>query len=267
MEELLVTLPEYYHCAVKPRGFAEFCTMFEAEGKPLALWELKLFDTHTGDVLRRIWTRNIVTDNGAVAMLKNTYNNAGSAVSIFNQLALSQDSGSTTLTSALPANQTATTTLAVASIVGAIANGQTLTLGYGGSAPQNVTVNHSGGYTTGATSITVNSFTVNSTGFSIGAAVVPVPTTSDNPSSLTSAIYSGALASGAFAFSGTGAGNRQVVISFTFPTTDTAGTYTDLWTVNTNPVGAAGETANHLIVAQTVLNSTTSIAATMTEKM
>lgn len=265
MSELLVTLPEYHLCAVKPRNFTDFCAMFEAHDGPLGLWEFASTDRLTGDILKRIWTKNVVTDTGGTAMLKNIWNNAGSAVSIFNQIAIAAQAGSTTLTTALAANATGQTSLAVAALPAAIPSGTTLTLGYGGVAPQNIVTSALAAI--GATSITVTSFTVNSTGFIVGSNVVPVPTTSDNPSSVTGAQYSGALSSGAFAFSGTGAGNRQVVITFAFTGGSfTAGNYTEAYTCNANPI-VAGSTASHLITTPMPLNSTTNLTVTITEKV
>lgn len=266
MAEILeVSLEEYWKSAVKPRGFAEFCDMFDAHQGPLGLWEMKVSDRFTGEVQKRIWAKNVITDNGATAMLKNNWNNAGSAVAIFNQIAVAANAGSTTLTSALAANTAGVTSISVAALPAAIPSGTTITLGYGGTAPQNVVT--SALASAGATSISVTSFTVNSTGFAVGANVVPVPTTSDNPSSASGAQYSGALASGAFTFSGTGAGNRQVVISFTFNGGSfTAGNYTEAWTTNANPI-VSGSTASHLITTPMPLNSTTNLTVTITEKV
>lgn len=264
MSELLVTLPEYHKSQVKPRGFAEFCDMFEAVQGPLGLWEFKLTDRASGNVLKRIWTKNVVTDNGATAMLKNTWNNAGSAIGIFNQIAVAANAGSTTLTTALTNGQTGVTSLAVAALPASIASGTVLTLGYGTGQTQSVTT--SALASAGATSITVTSFTSNAA-YAIGTNVVPNPTTSDNPSSASGAQYSGALSSGAFTFSGTGAGNRQVVIAFTFNGGSfTAGNYTEAWTTNANPV-ATGSTASHLITTPMALNSTTNLTVNITEKV
>lgn len=265
MSELLVTLPEYYKSSVKPRGFAEFCDMFEATKGPLGLWELKLSDRYTGEVKKRLWTKNIVTDNGATAMLKNNWNNAGSTVAVFNQIAIAANQGSTTLTVALAANATGVVSISVAALPAAIQSGTTLTLGFGTSNTQTVTT--SALANAGATSISVTSFTVNATGFTVGANVVPVPTAADNPSSVAGAQYSGALAGGAFAFSGSGAGNRQVVITFTYNGGSfTAGNYTEAYTANANPI-VAGATASHLITMPMALNLNTNLTVTITEKV
>lgn len=264
LDVLEVTLPEYHQSGLKPRGFTEFCDMFEAHSGPLGLWELKVSDRFTGDILKRIWTKNVVTDNGATAMLKNTWNNAGSAIAIFNQLVVAANAGSTTLQTALTNGQTGITSLSVAALPASIASGVTLTLGYGTGQTQNVTT--SGTASAGATSITVTSFTANAA-YAIGSNVVPNPAVSDNPSSSSGAQYSGALSSGAFTFSGSGAGNRSVVVTFTFNGGSfTAGNYTEAFTANANPI-VAGATASHLITTPMALNSTTNLTVTVTEKV
>src|SRR6266576_2948675 len=123
MSKLIVADPLYYKTAVKPLNFEAWAEMYEPTGPdPLGLWEVKLTDRFTGKILQRIWARNVITDNGATAALKNTWNNAGSAVAIFNQIAISKDSGSTTLTSALTSGN-AVTTLAVQALPAAIGTG------------------------------------------------------------------------------------------------------------------------------------------------
>jgi len=264
-ELLLVTLPEYYKCQVKPRNFQDWTEMYDAqEYGVLGLWELKSFDARTGTVLQRIWAKNIITDNGATSALKNLWNNAGSTVSVMNQIAVSASSGSTTLTTALTNGQTGVTSLAVQAIPAAIASGTVVTIGYGTGQTQNVTL--SGSASLGATSLSVTSFTANAA-YAIGSNVVPVPLVTDNPSSVTGAQYSGALSSGAFSFSGTGAGNRQVQIQYTFTAGSfTTGNYTDLYTTNANPI-ASNSTASHLITVPTPLNNVTSLTATIIEKV
>lgn len=265
MRDLQVTLPEYHkNTSVQPLNFAAFCDMYEAHAGPLGLWCFQISDRYTGEVTKEIWTKNIVTDNGATGMLKNTWNNAGSAVAIFNQIAISAQAGSTTLQSALSNGQTGITALTVAALPAAIPSGTTLTIGYGTGTTQNVVT--SALANSGATSISVTSFTANAA-YSVGSNVVPVPTTSDNPSSVTGAQYSGALSSGAFTFSGSGAGNRQVVISYTFNGGSfTAGNYTEAYTSNANPI-VSGSTASHLITTPMALNGTTNLTVTITEKV
>jgi hypothetical protein len=265
VRDLLVTYQPYYHCAVKPQNFTEFCAMVTDLRYPDGIWCVKTTDRFTGEVIREVWHLNVITDTGGIALLKNTWNSAGSAVAIFNQLAIAANAGSTTLTTALAANQTGVTSLAVQAVPASIPSGTTLTLGYGTSNTQTVTT--SALTAAQATSISVTTFTVNATGFAIGQNVVPSPTTSDNPSSAPGAQYSGALSSGAFAYSGTGAGNRQVVISYTFNGgSATAGNYTEIFTCNANPI-VAGATATHLIVPPMALNSSTNLTVQATEKL
>jgi hypothetical protein len=96
MSKLLITLPEYWKTQVKPRNFEDWAAMYDAaDHGPLGLWEIKSVDARTGEIIQRIWARNVITDNGATAALKNTWNNAGSAISIFNQIAVAAASGST----------------------------------------------------------------------------------------------------------------------------------------------------------------------------
>jgi hypothetical protein len=264
MSILEVTLPEYHKSSVKPRGFMEFCDMFDASQGPIGLWELKATNEQTGEIVKRIWAKNVITDTGSTAMLKNTWNNAGSAVSIFNQVAVAAQAGSTTLTTALTNGQTGVVSLAVASLPAAIASGSSITIGYGTGTTQVVTT--SALANSGATSISVTSFTANAA-YAIGSNVVPNPNVSDNPSSVTGAQYSGALAGGAFTFSGTGAGNRQVIIAYTFAAGGfTAGNYTEAYTCNVNPI-VAGSTASHLITTPMPLNASTSLTITVTEKV
>lgn len=263
--DLLVSVPEYWANPIKPRNFQDFCDMYDARDHgSLGLWEIKRFN-RDGKTLSRLWLKNVITDTGATAMLKNTFNNAGSAVSIFNQIAITTNAGSTTLTTALTNGQTGVVSLAVAALPAAIPSGTTLTVGFGSGQTQNVVT--SALASAGATSISVTSYTSNAA-YAIGTNVVPVPTTSDNPSSLGGTVaYSGALPGGDFTFSGTGLGNRQVVIVYTFAAGSTTGNFTEAWMVNTNPVGATGETAVHAIFVAQPVNSGAGATITMTEKV
>ena len=264
---LEVTLPDYHKASVKPRNFEDFCAMVDWSSLgpgPQALWNMKVSDRVTGEIIKELWTKNVVTDNGATAMLKNTWNNAGSAIGIFNQIAIAAQAGSTTLTTALTNGQTGITSLAVASLPAAIPSGTSLVIGYGGGTTQTVTT--SAAAASGATSISVTSFTANAA-YAVGTAVVPSPNVSDNPSSVTGAQYSGVLPSGDFTYSGSGAGNRQVVISYTFNGGSfTAGSYTEAYTANANPI-VANSTASHLITTPMSLNTNTNLTVTVTEKV
>jgi hypothetical protein len=261
-ETLIVNLAEYHKNPVKPRGFNEFLEMYSGPHK--CWWELTNFDKLTGRVKQRIWTPNVITDNGAISMLKNTWNSSGSAVNIFNHVVVSPNGCSTKLTAATGTSPI--TVLSVTALPAAIADGATMTLGYNGSNPQTVTINNSGGYAIGATSLTVTSFTP-AMNFPIGTDLCAIPSVADNPGSVSGTVDSGALSAGAFTFNATtGLGNRNVVISCTFVgTSGNAGTYTEAYTSNAGTI-ATNSTASHVIFPGFVLNSSSNETITLTEK-
>jgi hypothetical protein len=265
MEELLVNLPDYWRTPVKPRGFAEFCDMVETGGKITGIWELASVDPKTGQVKQRTWNHNAVTDHGAVNILASAIASASNA-SQWNDILITNNSGSTTLTTALTNGQVGVTSLAVASIPASITldypapintTPTQLQIGYGTGQTQTVTVGSAASQN--ATSITVSSFTSNAA-YAIGTNVVPLPNVGENPSNAnltanaTSALsqYSGALSSGAFTYNATtGAGNRNVVITYTFANSTNGGTtpngsYTDAWLVNVSS-GATNTTSGNFV--------------------
>ena len=249
---LTVNDPLYHKTPIKPQNFLDWAEMVETHGRITGLWSLKQVDGITGRVIKEIWNKNVVTDQGAVNILQRAINSSGATLpNLFNNLLITNNSGSTTLTTALSNGQTGITSLAVAALPAAIPSGTSLTLGFGSGTTQTVTT--SALASQGATSITVTSFTA-SAAFAIGTAVVPQPTVSDNPTNtnLTAnassplSSYSGNLATGAFTFNATtGAGNRNVVVTYTFTTTGgtSVGNYTDAWLVNV----ATGATTNNYI--------------------
>lgn len=259
-----VALPEYWQLPEHERpntieGIREMLA------KPHdCIWEFKNWDKQTGKVHSRMIIKNVITDNGAISMLKNTWNSSGGAVNIFSHVVISPNGCSTKLTSATGTSPI--TSIAVTALPAAIANSATMTIGYNGSNPATITINNSGGYSTGATSLTVNSFTP-AINYPVGTDVVAIPSVTDNPSSVSGTVDSGALSSGAFTFNATtGLGNRNVVISVTFTgTTGNAGTYTEAYTSNAGTI-AANSTASHVIFPGFVLNSSTNETITLTER-
>jgi len=294
MEEFLVNHPDYWRSFVKPRGFSEFTEMVGAPpGKIIGLCEWKIFDPKTGRVKKREWLSNVVTDHGAVNILASAIA-AASNSSQWNNILITNNSGSTTLTTALTNGQSGVTSLAVASIPAAIpadypspisSTATQLQMGYGTAQTQTVTVG--GTASQGATSITTSSFTSNAA-YAIGTNVVPLPNVGENPSNAnltanaTSALssYSGNLSSGAFSYSATtGAGNRSVTITYTFQTSanggsTTAGGYTDVWLVNVSSGASNGTSGNfvgnyinHLINTPMPINNSNSAQVTITIKL
>lgn len=245
----------------KPQSYEDVLRFAKRHECP---WQFETWDAQTGEVYERSVFCNTITDNGGISLLKNLWNSAGSAVSIMSHVVVSPNGCSTTLTSTT--GTSAITTLSVAALPAAIANGATMTIGYGGGTTQTVTINNSGGYSAGATSLTVNSFTP-SINYPIGTALVAIPSVTDNPSSVSGSVDSGALSSGAFTYNATtGTGNRNVVIVATITgTSGNAGNYTEAYTSNNAAIGT-GTTASHVIFPAFVLNSTTSESITLTEK-
>lgn len=252
-EILIVNSADYWKSSIKPRGFAEFCEMVDTQGRITGLWEFVQSDALTGRVKKRLWNKNVVTDNGAVNILASAIANASNA-NPWNNILITNNSGSTTLTAALAANQAGVTSLSVAALPAAIPSGTSLQLGYGTGNTQTVVTSALAAQ--GATSISVTSFTVNATGFGVGQAVVPLPSVTDNPTNanLTAnassplSQYSGVIAAGGFTYSATtGLGNRSVVVTYVFKNATNGGStpngsYTDAWLVNVTS-GASNATS------------------------
>src|SRR5713226_1274107 len=181
MSELhLVNLPDYWKTSVKPRNFADFCEMYDTQGKITGLWEWTQWDPKTGEVKKREWNKNTITDQGAVNLLASAIANASNA-NPWNNLYINNNSGSTTLTTALTNGQTTVTSLAVAAIPAAIpldypapisSTVTQIQLGYGTGQTQTVSMNAAASQA--ATSLTTVSFTSNAA-YAIGANVVPLP--------------------------------------------------------------------------------------------
>ena len=248
-ELLVVNYPPFHKSSMKPRGFADFCEMVEREKYPVGIWEWKQTDAKTGQVKRREWNTNVVTDNGAINILASAIAAASNA-NPWNDLLITNNSGSCTLSVA--SGTVATTSLTVTAIPAAIpldypapiaSTVTQCTLGYGGATTQVISMNAAAAQA--ATSLTLVSFTP-TINFPIGTALVPLPNVGENPSNAnltanqTTALsqYSAALAAGAFTYTATtGAGNRNVVVTFTFKTSanggsTAVGSYTDAWLVN-----------------------------------
>lgn len=249
---LIVNDPLYHKTPVKPQNFLEWADMFDTQGKITGLWSLKQVDVITNRVIKEIWNKNTITDQGAINILERAINSSAATLpNLFNNLLITNNSGSSTLTTALTSGQTGVTSLAVAALPAAIPSGTSLQIGFGSGQTQTVITSASAAQ--GATSITVTSFTSNAA-YAIGTAVVPLPSVTDNPTNTTLtanassplASYSGNLATGAFTFNATtGAGNRNVVVTFTFTTAGgtSVGNYTDCWIVN----AATGATTNDYV--------------------
>lgn len=248
-------LQEYLSPAIVEKlGYEDTVSVLpESFWKEHALWEMKVYDANKA-LTKYAINSNLITDIGAISMLKNTYYSSGGQVPIFQYVALAQGTASTQLATALSTSTPATSIAVNALPAGsAIVVGQQIILTSGANT-QTVTCATSGA-AAGATSVTVTSFTPNFN-YPVGTAVQPQPAFADNPSSLVSATYVG-LSSGAFTYTPTtGNGNRQVAFTASFTgTSGNAGTYTEAWICNTNPVASTNQTSNHLVFAQTALTN------------
>lgn len=292
--ELIVNYVPYHRLtSVKPQNFDDFVDMYETGGKITGLWCLKQWNPKTGEVVKELWNSNVVTDHGAVNILASAIASASNS-SQWNNILITNNSGSTTLTTALTNGQTSVTSLAVAAIPAAIpldypapisSTVTQLTVGYGTGQTQTVSMNAAASQ--GATSLTTVSYTSNAA-YAIGTAVVPLPNVGENPSNAnltanaTSALsqYSGNLSSGAFTYSATtGAGNRSVQISFTFANSTNGGStsngnYTDAWLVNVSSAASNATTGNfvgnyvaHEINSPMRCDNNNNITATITIKI
>lgn len=292
-ETHLVNSRDYWKTSVKPRGFQEFCDMIPSDGRIKGIWEWKQWNPKTGEVSKREWLTNVVTDHGAVNILASAIANAVPSA-VFNNILITNNSGSTTLTTALTNGQTGVTSLAVAALPAAVpadypspinSTATQLTVGYGTAQTQTVTVGSAASQ--GGTSITVSSYTSNAA-YAIGTNVVPLPNVGENPSNAnltanaTSPLsqYSGALSSGAFTYNATtGAGNRNCVVTFTFANSTNGGStpngsFTDAWLVNVSS-GATNTTSGnfvgnyiaHEINTPMLCNNSNNITVTITIKI
>lgn len=254
-----MAVPGYWRKGVKPISFEE---VVARSARHQCIWQLENWDANTGELYERACAHNVITDNGAISGLKNLWNSAGSAIAIGSHVTVSPNGFAAKLSVASGAG--ATTSLSVQALVNGLANGSTATLGYNGATPQTITLNATA--SAGNTTLTVVSFTP-SVNFPIGTDICAIPSVTDNPSSVSGTVDSGALSAGAFTFNATtGLGNRNVVIVATITgTSGNAGTYSEAYTGN-NATIATGTTFSHIIIPGFVLNSSTNETLTLTEK-
>jgi hypothetical protein len=284
MEELLVNYEPYHRSSVKPRGFQEFCDMYETHGQLTGLWEMVQWDPKTGKARKRVWAPNVVTDNGAINILASAIANASNA-NPWNNILITNNDASCTL--AAQPGVSPTTSINVTALPAALPANSNIQVGFGGATKQTI-VGPSGITAQGVSgSLTVPSWTP-TINYPIGTAVVPVPSVTDNPTNAglvanattghTS--YSGVIASGGFVYTPTtGAGNRQVVVTFVFKDATNGGStivdyYTSCWLVNVTS-GASNATTglfvgnyiDHLINTPMRVDDSNNCTATVTVKL
>ncbi len=279
---LLVDDPQYHKSSVKPLNYEDWVAMYETKGLA-GFWRLAQTDAKTGEVVKELWSPQVITDNGAVNVLASAIANASNA-NPWNNILITNNDASTTL--AASTGTSAITTVNVNALPAALPANTNLVVNYGGTTQ--VIAGPTGSTAQGTSgALTVPSWTPASN-YAIGTNVVPQPSVTDNPSNAnltanaTTALskYSGVIASGGFVYSATtGAGNRSVVVTFVFKNatnggSTTNGAYTSAWLVNVTS-GAANTTTglfvgnyvDHVINMPLQCNDNNNITAAITVKL
>lgn len=298
----LINFPEYHAThSQRPRNFEQFCEMVCASkdpkftGKIKGIWQWEQWDPKTGEVKKREWNCNVVTDNGAINILASAIANASNA-NPWNNIYINNNSGSTTLSSTLSTGTPIATgaSLGVAALPAAVplnypapanANVTTLQINYGGASPQTISMNALTAQN--ATLLNVVGFTPSSN-WAAGTPVVPVPNVQENPTNAnlkanqTTVVemYSGVIAAGGFTYTPTtGAGNRSVVVTFVFKNVTNGGStpngaYTDAWLVNVTSAASNATSGNfvgnyvcHEINTPMTVNNSNNVTVTITIKI
>jgi len=205
-------------------------------------------------IVERLIAQNIVTDTGAGALLKVV--GTAAPTLYFNHLQLCTGAAVAQVSTAM--GTTGVTAIPVISNGTAFTNGMSITLGFGTANAETLTVGSGSTSTSIVCGATTKTHNANDW-------VVQNPLTSDNPSSVSNGYDSGALASGAFTYSGTGAGNRQVQVIYDFPANSSApgAGYVDMYT-SSAAIIAAGTTGSHLTHSPLLVNGSTGVNATYT---
>jgi hypothetical protein len=253
----LVNIPEYWQLEPRrrPRTFSGLLKILKKSQREITgVWERTITNHETGEVLERLWSYNVITDNGALNAIKNYFAYTGGTVNPTNIMCISTEVASTKTSSSISAG--AITSVPVTALSSALANGSQIIIGYGTANATTATL--SAGASSGATSITVSSVTIPGGGIASGADVVPVPTSTDNPTGTPTGGQYQSLVSGDFSYTpGVGSGNRTGTVTKKFlGASTTAGTYTAARLSNANPIvsGAVGAT---LFLPQATINSST----------
>lgn len=224
---------------------------------PRAQAEIYRHEMQPEAILERRVIKNVMTDYGVLTMLHIMGTSA--EAQYFNHLQLSTGAETAQVSTAM--GTTGVTAIPVISNGVAFTNGMLVTLGFGSANAEIVTIGNGSTATSIVCSATTKTHSVNDW-------VVQNPSTSDNPSSVTNGYDSGALASGAFVYTGSGAAGRQIRIAYDFPANSSApgSGYTDLW-VASAAIIASNTTAAHLTASPWIVNATTGINVVYSDTM
>jgi len=287
VENFLCSVPEYWKESEdnRPKTLNE---LMECVRRPGGFWAIRSLDSTTGKPLALQICENCLTDNGAISMFKNTLNFSAGGIAVANILVISQLMGYCALTTQIASGGTVTS-ITVGALTGpTIPNGTTIRIGAGGATSLNATLTQA---ITGPGTFTVSSVPGPASAIIVGSnvraanaadvlgtAFSSMPTT-DVSSIANPVSYTAPLPTGNFVISGTGVGNRQMVVNnsgnYLFSTTSnsngstaTVASYTDAWIVNTNPVSATSQTFVHVgFDAPVSVNSSTNQQIQITEKL
>lgn len=276
--KLFVSIPELVQAkqegALIPLSFEEAISHIH---KPGGYWQVIQRDKFTGEVQTEQWLINSWTDNGISQMLDAVLRaSAPTQFTPANIMVISATIGATTLTANISSGGTVTSITVAAPTGGNIPSGTALIIDPGGhnfAVTLTQTINGAGTFT--VSSVTGPGTQINS-GSSVRYAYSAVPTA--DPSSIGSPVsYTSAMASGQFTKTlTTGYGNRQIVVTnnsaYLFNTTGSpaaaAGSYTEAWMANSNPISANNQTVLRVVFdAILVINSTTIGSVSITEKL
>lgn len=275
--KLSISIPEIVQAGgLVPGSFDE---AMEHIRKPGGYWRIVQRDKLTGDIQHEQWCCNNWTDNGVSQMYDAVLRaSAPTQFTPANIMVISASIGATTLTSSIASGGTVTSITVAAPTGPTIPSGTALLIDPG-SGLHNFAVTLTAAIT-GAGTFAVSSVTGPGTtiasGSSVRFAYTAVPTA--DPSSIASPVsYTSALPSGQYTKTiTTGYGNRQIVITnnsaYLFSTTGspaaTAGSYTEAWMSNTNPISTTSQTVLRVVFDNIlVINSTTVGQVSITEKL
>ena len=274
MRKLYCSIPEYQQGGLIPSNFDDFISHIK---RPGGFWQVLQRDKLTGDIQVEQWLENNWTDNGVSQMYDAVLRaSAPTQFTPANIMIISATLGATTLSANISSGGTVTSIQVNAPTGANIPSGTALIIDPGGhnfAVTLTQTINGAGTFT--VSSVTGPGTTINS-GSSVRYAYSAVPTA--DPSSIGSPVsYTSAMASGQFTKTiTTGYGNRQIVVTnnsaYLFNTTGspaaTAGSYTEAWLSNTNPISATNQTVVRVVFDTIlVINSTTIGQVTITEKL
>jgi hypothetical protein len=254
-------------------------------------WLIQQINKATGEVEVAQACSNALTDNGCLSLWRNTLNYTSAGIAVANIIAIDQSLGYTTLTTTITSGGTVTSIVVGALIGPTIPSASVLCIGAGGATKLFVTTTAA---ITGAGTYAVSSVTGPSSSIASGANIryanqteltaalsaytASTVLTTDVASLSAPVAYTAALPSGQFTISGSGNGNRQMLVTnnglYMFSTTAnsnpsvaTAANYTAGWMVNATVTSTANTFVHVAFDAPIQVDSSHLGQATISEKL